>query len=344
MKFKTGDKVKFLHDTGKGEISGIISKNQVMVRTSDGFDVPYLVSDLVKYQDFEDVKLQGGEEKNEELPKDTSRENPEIQTDNRIIEDEEVVFAVTPSEKGMELWAWLANSSSYNLYYTVSKNIDGEEHLLKKGLLEPDTKIRLSRLTAGRLDDIWKIRINIIFWNHSFYLPVNPLSKVLHLDFSALLKAENLSENDYFEGNAAIYLLHSFKKTEHKEFDNKSVPLKDLAEAIKSKTDVGAVKVPQKQKTTEEVDLHIDQIVDDYKGLSNGEILNLQMSRFKTALDTAIIHKNRRIVFIHGVGNGKLKHELRRSLDRNYPKLKYQDASFKEYGYGATLVIVGGGK
>jgi dsDNA-specific endonuclease/ATPase MutS2 len=64
------------------------------------------------------------------------------------------------------------------------------------------------------------------------------------------------------------------------------------------------------------------------------------MSRFTTALEGAILAGTRRIVFIHGVGNGRLKHEILKTLNRKYPKLRYQDASFKKYGYGATLVML----
>jgi hypothetical protein len=40
------------------------------------------------------------------------------------------------------------------------------------------------------------------------------------------------------------------------------------------------------------------------------------------------------------VGNGTLKIEIRKELDRMKNKLDYQDASFKEYGYGATMVKI----
>ena len=86
--------------------------------------------------------------------------------------------------------------------------------------------------------------------------------------------------------------------------------------------------------------LHIQELADDFANLSNAEILDIQMSRFTTALDGGIIAGTRRIVFIHGIGNGRLKHEILKTLDRKYPKLRYQDASFKEYGYGATMVII----
>jgi dsDNA-specific endonuclease/ATPase MutS2 len=72
--------------------------------------------------------------------------------------------------------------------------------------------------------------------------------------------------------------------------------------------------------------------------LSEGEILNNQLNRFYSALDKAIQGNIKEIVFIHGLGNGKLKYEIRKAIDTKYPDLTYQDASFKEYGFGATLV------
>ena len=74
--------------------------------------------------------------------------------------------------------------------------------------------------------------------------------------------------------------------------------------------------------------------------MSNGEIVETQLARFETSLETALRGNAQKIVFIHGVGNGKLKYELRKKLDKNYPDIRYQDASFKEYGYGATMVYL----
>jgi hypothetical protein len=47
VKFKVGDKVKFLNDTGGGVVSGIIDNKLVNVRIEEGFDVPVLISELV---------------------------------------------------------------------------------------------------------------------------------------------------------------------------------------------------------------------------------------------------------------------------------------------------------
>ncbi len=107
---------------------------------------------------------------------------------------------------------------------------------------------------------------------------------------------------------------------------------------------VGDHKLKDKQTKSsplaEEVDLHIQQIISDYESLTPGEILEAQMARFTTALEGAIRSNQKKIVFIHGRGEGKLKYEIRKKLESDYPGLTFQDASFKEYGYGATLVIL----
>jgi dsDNA-specific endonuclease/ATPase MutS2 len=74
--------------------------------------------------------------------------------------------------------------------------------------------------------------------------------------------------------------------------------------------------------------------------MAPGEIIQIQLARFETALQGGLKGNTKKMVFIHGIGNGKLKYEITRALDSKYPKLKYQDASFKEYGYGATLVYL----
>lgn len=347
MKFRVGDKVKFLHDTGHGEVSAIIDKNKVMVRTEDGFDVPYIVSDLVKYGELENRRLSGLEDNDASSVESfgVSNESPdphEEYSDTEPVEDEEIVFALTLSSRGNDIHSYLVNSSSYNLYYTVAQVISGEDNLLSKGSLEADTKVRISKLVPTGLSDDTIIRVCLLFWNHSFYKYIKPVNTTLRLSLKDILTGVALEENEYFEEKASVYTLYSFKEKANQGFENKivdedlKVVIKEKEKKIEKKKAVPAQRHPE----IEEVDLHVESLVEDPGSLTSGEILELQMSRFTTSLETAIIHKTRRIVFIHGIGNGKLKHELRRTLDRKYPDLKYQDASFKEYGYGATMVII----
>jgi dsDNA-specific endonuclease/ATPase MutS2 len=72
--------------------------------------------------------------------------------------------------------------------------------------------------------------------------------------------------------------------------------------------------------------------------LDNYDMLNLQLDTAKRKIEFALNKRISKIVFIHGVGEGVLKSELQRLLNK-YP-VKHYDASFKKYGLGATEVYV----
>lgn len=86
-----------------------------------------------------------------------------------------------------------------------------------------------------------------------------------------------------------------------------------------------------------EVDLHIDKLTPSTKGMTNFEMLNLQLDTAKRQLDFAIRKKIQKVVFIHGVGEGILKEELH-YLFKRYENAKYFDADYQKYGMGATEV------
>lgn len=93
--------------------------------------------------------------------------------------------------------------------------------------------------------------------------------------------------------------------------------------------------------TAKEIDLHIGQLVDFYKGLSNFEMLQIQLNKVKSEIELARAEKRYRIIFIHGHGSGKLREELHKLLEAQ-SKLEYYDASFKKYKLGATEVKLHG--
>ena len=84
------------------------------------------------------------------------------------------------------------------------------------------------------------------------------------------------------------------------------------------------------------IDLHINKLVESVVGLSNGEILTFQIDAFRKEMSRAISANEKEIIFIHGIGNGTLKSELRRTGEREYRWCQQEDASFSEYGFGAT--------
>ena len=90
-----------------------------------------------------------------------------------------------------------------------------------------------------------------------------------------------------------------------------------------------------------EVDLHIHELVDDQRGLPDRAKLAIQMDHFDRMMDIAKREKLRRIVFIHGVGQGVLRHQIRTSLDQHHPDCTYREGDPRKYGRGATEVWLG---
>lgn len=87
-----------------------------------------------------------------------------------------------------------------------------------------------------------------------------------------------------------------------------------------------------------EVDLHMSKLLKSTKGLDNYDMLNIQIDTAKRKLEFAIQKRMSKIVFIHGVGEGVLKTELKFLFNR-YP-VKYYDANYQKYGLGATEVYI----
>lgn len=102
-----------------------------------------------------------------------------------------------------------------------------------------------------------------------------------------------------------------------------------------------SVKVKPKDRNAPpmEVDLHIEKLVNSYRGMSNFDILSIQLETAKKQIEFAVNKRIPKIVFIHGVGEGVLKAELDYLLGR-YDNLKFYDANFQKYGLGATEVYI----
>ncbi|WP_194766438.1 Smr/MutS family protein [Tamlana sp. I1] len=128
----------------------------------------------------------------------------------------------------------------------------------------------------------------------------------------------------------------------------------DLKTALFSKSSINSVisekeQPKRKQQTkkrakdryepTMEVDLHIHQLVKSYRGMSNHDMLTLQLDTARHKLEFAISNRIQKIVFIHGVGEGVLKTELEYLFGR-YNNVKYYDANYQKYGLGATEVYI----
>lgn len=157
------------------------------------------------------------------------------------------------------------------------------------------------------------------------------------------VKVEDENGFDYIvKGNELMKEHPAFSKAIDRidEYDISIAAAKDQVK--RSKLQLEAISAPAFVKhgpDVLEVDLHIENLVDHPKKLSNGEIVEIQLRMFERMLQKAIEQKKRRAIFIHGVGQGVLRAEIRQLLEF-YPNVDFHDASYQLYGYGATEVII----
>lgn len=349
MNFRKGDKVKFLNDVGQGEIVRFQDKNIAIVLNEDGFEIPVLMSELLKIE---------GEYTFHDKSEDVESTEPAADIDSTIQETADdleedglntdqkahVFFALVPeNQKDMlssDLNVYLINDSNFRVLYTISKTEGEFQSLYAYGSLEDNTKVNLDTLKREQLNDYEELNFQLMFFRKGNYYLLNPVNKTWNVKPSRFFKQNTFTENDFFHENAFVYEVTETAINLADHISDEDIDkAKKEKERKESKKQFKSSK-KENNESIEEIDLHIQELVDEYENLSNAEILDIQMSRFTTALEGGIIAGTRKMVFIHGLGAGRLKHEIQNTLKRKYPKLRYQDASFKEYGYGATMVMI----
>lgn len=102
---------------------------------------------------------------------------------------------------------------------------------------------------------------------------------------------------------------------------------------------IGKTAKRPEDKSIAMVDLHLHELVEDETRLQQGERLKYQLAYFERALEGAIRDGKRKLIVIHGVGEGVLREEVRRML-QFYEGVRFQDADMRQYGSGATEVEI----
>jgi len=134
------------------------------------------------------------------------------------------------------------------------------------------------------------------------------------------------------------------KKIAQKKKNQKLIDISpaEIKNAMLHKEETKRPRITLRQQTADviEVDLHINELVDSTAGMENADMLNLQMEKFHAVISENKTRKGQKIVFIHGKGEGVLRSEIEKQLKSRYKTYYFQDASFREYGFGATMVTI----
>jgi hypothetical protein len=370
---KIGDKVRFLNEVGEGRITGFQGKNIVLVEDQDGFEMPMLINEVVviNSDDYSITNVIGKSVDKKEIK--NKREGASFKylmsNTNDISEgediepaDKEITFKVPVKERkgGSRLSSYLAfvpvdsknitstnlecymiNDSNYYLRYSLLSAEGNSWTQEYEGELEPNTKAFIKEVEREELNDMQHVAIQMFAYKRDKPFLLKPAIDVqLRIDPVKFYKLHSFVTNVFFEQPALLFTII--------ENDEMQRPL--LIDSKKLKQEMYAkqnMEDSHKRKTEKKdnnsvvvVDLHASELLDTTAGMSNADILKYQIKKFTETLSEYANKKGQKIIFIHGKGEGVLRNAILHELNYKYKRYHYQDASFREYGYGATQVTI----
>lgn len=357
---KIGDKVRFLSDVGGGVVAGFQGKDIVLVEDADGFQIPTPMGEVViaDDDDYSTLRIVGKKKENGHAKTDEDEDYDPA--------DRPVTFKAPIEERkgGEALSAYLAfvpidikeitstrfetffvNDSNYYMRYCYMVAESAGWQLRSVAEVEPNTKLFIEEFGRDVLNNMERVCIQLMAYKRDKNFLLKPTVDVqIRIDTVKFYKLHTFQENDFFEQPALIYTIVENDKTVRplvvdpdklkREMFAKISTDNRTAKSVREKTVNEAPDAPVV------VDLHAGELLDSVSGMSSGEILNYQMETFRKTLKEYEKQKGKKLVFIHGKGEGVLRHAIINELRYRYKRYVYQDASFQEYGYGATQVTI----
>lgn len=374
MDLKIGDKVRFLNEKGGGIVTKLVSTGMVHVAIEEGFEVPVMVSDLVKIEPggmadrFFDRPVNVkppvanntyGQE--QQKPQSISTQQPK---ENSAVKNE-VPDPVSPlyrqSGAGIIegiylLWEpldqkWLVtgnlniilvNNTQYDAIYSFMLE---EENSVFAGVsydvVPAYSQIHIETITREDLEAWSNGIVQVMFHAEEMKELLQPLDANFRLKPSRFFKETSYNEFK-LTGSKAIILnlgdLASQKISPSGSFDKVDIDpaAKQKVEAVAPQALIDRHRSGPREA---EVDLHISALRSDYPTMPQSEILLYQLDYFSTMLDSAIAYNYKKVVFIHGIGNGTLKSAIINRL-KEYENIELAKAPFAQYGNGAIQIII----
>lgn len=235
---------------------------------------------------------------------------------------------------------YIVNDSNYyvNYSYLVA---EGNAWTLKSvAEVEPNTKSFIEEFGRDALNEMGHVAIQMTAYKKDKPFLLKPAVDVqFRIDGVKFYKLHLFEENDFFEQPAMLYTIV--------ENDEVARPLVVDAKRLKEQMykDEKIVAHTSKKKSKKDdgtvvIDLHADEVLETTAGMNAADILHYQLDVFKKAMAEYKQKKGQKLIFIHGKGEGVLRQAIVHELTYRYKSCTYQDASFQEYGYGATQVII----
>ena len=357
---KIGDIVRFLNSVGGGRIVKI-EGNIAHVEDNDGFEVPVLLRECVVVDanpaaaPAPTSRIPTGNvaaKPKESAPKPAAQAEDLVDTSETDGGDRlNIVLGYEPADikhlNSTTFDAYLINDSNYYLFFTYMTRSDSAKGWTTRyaGIVEPNIQVLIDSMTNKVPAEIDRIAVQYIAFKQEREFDLkNPALVEYGFDATRLFKLHCFRDNPYFDSPVIAYDIVKDDRPQRQH----NVDSGQLEKALKQKKAIDRKPVVKRQlKKSDkrngdiiEVDLHITELIDNTNGLSAADMLNLQIDEFRRVMDENLKKQGQRIVFIHGKGEGVLRNALMKELNHRYKGHRVQDASFQEYGYGATQVTI----
>jgi len=352
MQYTKGQKVKFLNEEGGGTISKI-EGSIVYVTTSDGFDIP------VKMQEILPIKASTHSERlflNETEKQET--ETPEVvavETEDNLSPlknvpsspkaDQGFYLAFIPQNQQWVLTSdidvYLVNNTPSDVLYNILLKENDNYTGFTYGSCPANSKILLEQINRDQLNKWEQGVVQAMIHQDQANFYYNTINIDFKLKSYKLMQSENAFTSLNIIDEKVFYkqLISLFAIEKH-ELDIPQTQQTEQKLEVKTNTIPSKLDKFKQTNGIYEIDLHAEKIIENHEKFSPDTIMQKQMQYFKRMIELAIAEKAKNIVFIHGVGVGRLKYEIKKVLDIYEDKIEHEDASIIEYGVGATKVNI----
>ncbi|NCD71193.1 Smr/MutS family protein [Mucilaginibacter agri] len=313
MKWKLGDFVRFVDEKREGYVTRIFDDQMIGVTGDDDFEIPVLATKVTS------VYGHGAAANNN----DDSAAS--IVPAAAFVQHGVYLAVVSDSRAASVVHFHLVNETSFELLATLTTQQQEKYKGEFSGIIAPHSTVDMY---AAQLADIqlWPVfDLQALFYTKQQVKPGKPIT------FSEKFKAK-----DFAGTKKTVPIL----KQAGWLFRLDEAELVIDAQKLKESFFKPAEEKQELDKPQHDIDLHIEKLRDDYQFLDSSEILQIQLNHFRKMLDAAIVHQMPSIVFIHGAGNGILRHEIHKLLGRNQKVQTFMDAQKEKFGFGATRVML----
>lgn len=353
--------MKFLNTTGGGVVTKILDTRMVLVADQDGFEIPTLISELVKIdptdagarffkEDFHaPAAVHQQKEAEEEAGNDGEEEVKPDLLDPRVIRNrksEDIFLAFVPHDQKWLITGpvdiFLINNTSFDIIYNLfHRTAPGHCTGMDYGSLFAGTRHLLATVDRESLSHWVQGTLQFLFHKEQLKEVIPPFNSEFQIDGTKFHKEGAYRDSPLVNEKGIIIKvvsLSSYLEKSRPDPERSPVPVSmpfDSAHSEKRPVIFSHQTEPRKAV----VDLHIHELIEDPSNLQHAEILEFQKNYFIRCLDAAMANNFLNVVFIHGVGNGILRNVLTDHLKKT-EGIEWFDAPMALYGVGAIEVRI----